>query len=420
MQLVLTMMVRDEADIIAATIEHHLAQGVDRIIVTDNASTDGTLEILRAYEAVAPVTVLEDPEHRKQQAAVVTRMARMAHTEFGADWVINGDADEFVVARDAALTVRDALARTPSDVGQMLVPVHNLVGPMAERGSGVRRLVHRDERSPEQLAQAGLLSHPTPNAIHIGSPEVEVIQGNHGTSIPSGAAVPEGLELEVLHLPWRSAAQLRRKTEHMGRGYDANPDLRPSPNHHGMRDWRRMQAGLLDGFLALRMPTTAELAQAGFTPDTRIRDGLDALAGRAVLPDRLAATLDDSDDGVVEDDRVRELRHDAEMIARAEGPVYRDLSGLRIHADALERERELLARRLLQEEGTRLDAERNLTVAREQAHAHRGELDALREAHAALQDERDELRARVDRFETHPAFRLARSVRERLPGRGRG
>ena len=96
MTTVLTLMVRDEADIIAAMLEHHLAHGIDRILVTDNGSVDGTREILAEYARVAPVTVFDDPEHRKQQAEVVTRMARLAATEHGAHWVVNGDADEFL------------------------------------------------------------------------------------------------------------------------------------------------------------------------------------------------------------------------------------------------------------------------------------------------------------------------------------
>ena len=48
-RFVVTLMVRDEVDIIAAFVEHHLAQGADLIIVTDNGSVDGTTEVLQRY-----------------------------------------------------------------------------------------------------------------------------------------------------------------------------------------------------------------------------------------------------------------------------------------------------------------------------------------------------------------------------------
>ena len=39
--LVLTLLCRDEADILDSMLRFHLAQGVDRIIATDNGSVDG-------------------------------------------------------------------------------------------------------------------------------------------------------------------------------------------------------------------------------------------------------------------------------------------------------------------------------------------------------------------------------------------
>jgi hypothetical protein len=38
MRFVVTVMVRDEVDVIAAMVEHHLAQGVDMIIATGTLS----------------------------------------------------------------------------------------------------------------------------------------------------------------------------------------------------------------------------------------------------------------------------------------------------------------------------------------------------------------------------------------------
>src|SRR6476620_2790832 len=144
-------MVRDEADIIAAFVEHHLAQGADLIIATDNGSVDGTTEVLQKYADLGVLELHHDPVSRKQQHAVVTGMARRAATEYHADWVINADADEFFVARDPRLTLRSALEGIPTALAAFTVPVTNLVGPPAMRGSGVDRLLWRDVRTPDQL-----------------------------------------------------------------------------------------------------------------------------------------------------------------------------------------------------------------------------------------------------------------------------
>ena len=123
MKLVVTVMVRDEVDIIAAMVEHHLAQGADLIIATDNGSVDGTAEVLQRYADLGVLELHHDPVFRKQQHAVVTGMARRACTEHGADWVINADADEFWVPCDRRLTLRSALEAIPLSLAAFTVPV---------------------------------------------------------------------------------------------------------------------------------------------------------------------------------------------------------------------------------------------------------------------------------------------------------
>lgn len=245
MKLVMTMMVRDEADVVTAMVEHHFAQGISQAIITDNGSIDGTWALLEKLSHRYPIDLRQDPVHRKQQGEVVTQMARDAYISYGADWVINADADEFWLSLDRTRTLSEVFCEIDRTLQSFVVPVRDMTGPPALRGTGLQRLILQDPRSKDELENVGLLAPSTPNAVHIGSPDVVVAQGNHFVSLTSGGNPPAELSLEVLHFPWRSWHQFARKVANAGRAYRANPDLAPSPKHHGMRDFRRYEAGNL-------------------------------------------------------------------------------------------------------------------------------------------------------------------------------
>ena len=296
MRLIGTMMVRDEIDIVAAMVEHHLAQGLDLLIVTDNASLDGTSELLERYADTGRVELHHDPLHLKQQNRVVTAMARRARTEHRADWVLNLDADEFQVPLDRTLTLRECLEHTPLQLNAFNVDVVNLVGPAATSGSGIGRLAWRDLRSDDELETIGIHAQPTPNAVHRGESDIVVAQGNHFVSMRSNGQPDPAIATEVLHLPWRSWAQLERKVRNAGLGYLANPELRPSPKHHGMKDYQRYRAGrLYEAYLA-RTPLESDLVagehDGRFQRDDWLAEHLRALVATALLPDALHAVVD--------------------------------------------------------------------------------------------------------------------------------
>ncbi len=56
----MTLLARNEADIVDAQIAFHLHAGVDFVIATDNGSDDGTVEILERYERAGVLRLLHE------------------------------------------------------------------------------------------------------------------------------------------------------------------------------------------------------------------------------------------------------------------------------------------------------------------------------------------------------------------------
>lgn len=332
--IAMTMMVRDEADIVGAMIQHHLDQGIDLFLVTDNASVDGTTEILESFAKRGLIELSHDPRHLKQQHEVVTAMSREAARR-GATWVLNADADEFWGSASGALSIRDELAAIDPAICAFPVPVVDMTGPPARSGTGLQRLVYRDERPDSLMQSLGIHAHATPDVAFVPHEDVVVAQGNHFVNVEPTGTLPPGRGLLVRHFPWRSWDQFHRKVLNAGRGYEANPHLRPSANHHGMRDYRRLRDGLLPASYVARHPSPDDLAgglrQGWFVEDRTIADvvpspvpdvaypeaeaEIERAVMRGLLP--IEARLRDleASERVVSDRLEFELRHVAELDA---------------------------------------------------------------------------------------------------------
>jgi glycosyltransferase involved in cell wall biosynthesis len=365
MRIAMTLMVRDEADVIDAMLRHHAAHGIDIFIVTDNGSTDGTLELIEAFAQEHDLDLRHDPVHRKQQSSVVTRMARDAATTHGADWVINADADEFWMPSGTE-GLRQALSQIPADIVAFQVPVIDMTGEPAESGTGLDRLVWRDGRPTESLLRAGLRAHSSPDAVHRGDPDIVVAQGNHEVNRPAKPLPGASSGIEVLHLPWRSWDQFRRKVDNAGRSYLANSELHPSPNHHGMKDFSRMLEGSLRAAYVARHPSAGEL-----------REGIKA--GWFVRDERLASSdLPRHPDVAL--DGVEELRAQGRALVQREAQFEKERDAARNEADNARNEAD----------NARNEAEN----ARNEAEELRRQIDSLRAQFDAHSEELRELRAR--------------------------
>jgi len=272
MKLVMTLLVRDEEDIIADAIDFHLAQGVDEVIVTDNGSEDGTLEILRSYEARGVARIILEPTDDYSQGRWVTRMARMAADELGADWVINSDADEFWWPREG--TLRSIFEGVGESVGAVVGRRTNFV-PRPEDGRPYwERMTLRERESLNPVGKP-----LPPKLAHRAHPEIVVVQGNHRVKGPDlGSTLDDG-SIEILHFPMRSYAQFENKIVKGGRAYARNREL---PEKTG-RTWRRLyetweRGGLPDHYEA---SVVADEARDDVLEDTRLRDYLEGLRLRA-------------------------------------------------------------------------------------------------------------------------------------------
>jgi len=239
MRIVLTLLIRDEADVVAANLDYHAAEGVDHIIVTDNGSRDGTREILAEYERSGAITLIDEPPADFSQHRWVTRMARLAHERHAADWVINADADELFLWDGGSL--REAFARVPASLDSFLARRHDFVP------------FERPCRQPPQIEMVyrKLLSRSIrgqilpPKVVHRGAPDVVIKQGNHGAISERFRQAPQHWEVEVMHYPIRSLQQFESKVRNGGSGYAINQELPKRAGFHKKWWYERLLAGEL-------------------------------------------------------------------------------------------------------------------------------------------------------------------------------
>jgi glycosyltransferase involved in cell wall biosynthesis len=265
MKLVMTLLVRDEEDIVRENLDFHLAQGVDEVIVTDNGSEDGTMEILRSYESRGQVRVLVEPSDDYAQGHWVTRMARLAASERGADWVINNDADEFWWPREG--TLRSTLERLDVQVGLVVAHRTNFV-PRPEDGRPFwERMTLRERVSVNPLGKP-----LPPKLAHRAHPTITVAQGNHKVEgVDLGERLDDG-SIEILHFPMRTYAQFENKIVKGGRAYARNREL---PQRTG-RTWRRLYEIWEEGGLSVHYDENVAVGadRDDLVEDTRLRDFL--------------------------------------------------------------------------------------------------------------------------------------------------
>jgi Glycosyl transferase family 2 len=279
----MTLVVRDEVDLIEAWLTYHLACGIDQIVVTDHRSVDGTSDILDRYESDDRVRVIRREDEEMRQAEWMTEMSRLAATEYDADWVIPSDADEFWWPRGGS--VHELLDDVPARFGVVRGLWRHFVLRPDGRADLFERMTARCFPSPDFTSPY----HAQVKIAHRGCRDVVVTEGNHDAYGAGLLLLREWLPFEVLHFPLRSEAQLEDKFarraailggEHITEAIERlQVDGRAAVHRSHLVDDDRLRRGLEDGSLAI---------------DDRLRDALAVVRqGAQSLPDWMPTHRDD-------------------------------------------------------------------------------------------------------------------------------
>ena len=238
MKLVMTLLVRDEADILRENLEFHLNRGVDEIILMDNLSADGTADIAREYEQAGYLHYMLQPQDDYSQGRWVTEMAHRAVHEFDSDWVIHSDADEFWWPDVGS--IKDALSAVGTEAIAASFERTNFVTRVDNGEPFWRRMDVR------WVASVNCLGGPLHGKVaHRALTDIVVDQGNHRVYSGGQLAPCVAGPMTILHFPVRSRAQFFNKVVKGGAAYTRNTELDQSIG----TTWRHLYQLYLDSRL---------------------------------------------------------------------------------------------------------------------------------------------------------------------------
>lgn len=251
--------VKDEIELLPHCLTHLLAIGVDRLLVTDMGSTDGSWEWLQEAASGLPLSLdrMDDraPGVLADWPARVGRRAR----DCGADWVFFLDADEWPLPRDGSLAGCTSLASADLlVVDRFNVPpgesaMHVLANARPDGYRDVALIVHRIADLRQHLRDSPeapwILSVPGPKALVRPAFIDKLAIGGHDVEPPPGV-VPRRqrpADLVIAHLPFTTRERFRRKVDNVAAAVAANESVFSGRVGWHWRRWLAMrEQGLLD------------------------------------------------------------------------------------------------------------------------------------------------------------------------------
>jgi len=289
MRLAMSILVRDEADIIAQNIRFHADNGVDCFIITDHRSVDGTREILQAMSQDFDITIIDDDSLIVDRDQCVSRMAHLVRERDQADWIINNDADEFwfpdhLNLKQAISTELLMLGEDATNVGSIYCERNNMIPsreqvlhPLYTFKDNIYKVI--DTLTEQPLRHNWHESNGNNLVQKISGKVISKVQGLTSIGLNNVDNTAQMLEktnshfIRILHYPVRSYAQFEMRVVNHGQGLAQTDRFKYAAHQQHLKFWYELylQGELYSEYLSMVLPEST-LQQLIITGKVKVED----------------------------------------------------------------------------------------------------------------------------------------------------
>lgn len=243
-KIYMTILAKNEEDIIEENIIFHKKMGVDGFIVTDNNSTDKTLKIFEKYKKIGWIKEIIIESGSYEQVKWVDRMIKIAKEKYYADWIINADADEFWYSK------KGDLKKDLSNIVYNKLKCKSYTMLPTDKNKKFYEGVYKIEKSISNkeynLSEFSLYGDAQPKVIHRTNYYKIITMGNHDVKMYLEKEKITN-DIVIYHYAIRSLEQFKNKMINGGKKIEEDLKLGKSIGVH----WRYFYTGYKNGTIDL-------------------------------------------------------------------------------------------------------------------------------------------------------------------------